>query len=53
MYDKNIEDVVNISEIPQDALIQLRDFIDKKRNPESNIFEKTTFCKTIYNAVIE
>ncbi len=53
-YDKNIEDVVNISEeIPKEALIQLRDFIYKKRNPQSNIFEKNTYCKTIYNAVVE
>jgi hypothetical protein len=52
MYDKNIEDVVNIStEIPIEALYQLHDFIDEKRNPESNIFEKNTFCNTILTAV--
>ena len=51
-YDKNIEDVVDIStEIPIEALIQLRDFILEKRNPASNIFEKTTFCNTIYTVV--
>ncbi len=51
-YDKNIEDVVDISkEIPIEALSQLLDFIDKKRNSESNIFEKNTYCKTIYDAV--
>lgn len=47
-YDKNIEDVVNIAkEIPQDALIQLRDFILQQRTPED-----PTFCNTIYNAVV-
>jgi hypothetical protein len=51
-YDKNIEDVVNISEeIPIEALNQLLNFINKKRNKESNIFEKNTYCKTIYDAV--
>jgi hypothetical protein len=51
-HDKNIEDVVNISkEIPREALNQLLDFIDEKRNPQSNIFEKNTYCKTIYDAV--
>lgn len=44
---------VPISDIPKDALIQLRNFLDKKRDPESDIFEKTTFCKTIYDAVID
>ena len=43
---------VRISEIPIDALRQLKEFIDNKRNPSSTIFEKTTFCKTIYNDVI-
>ena len=38
--------------ISKDALIQLKDFLDKKRDPESSIFEKTTFCNTIYDAVV-
>ena len=52
--DKNIEDVVNISkEIPIEALNKLHYFINEKRNPESNIFEKNTYCKTIYDAVVK
>jgi len=43
---------VSISEIPIDALRQLKEFIDNTRNPISTIFEKTTFCKTIYDDVI-
>ena len=31
---------------------ELKDFLDNKRNTESRIFEKTTFCNTIYNAVV-
>ncbi len=38
---------VPISEIPPDALIQLRDFILQQRTPEH-----PTFCNTIYNAVV-
>lgn len=46
-YDKNIEDVVNIAEeIPQDALIQLRNFILDQRQQDP------TFCKTICKAVV-
>jgi hypothetical protein len=46
-YDKNIEDVVNIStEIPKKALTQLRNFILDQRQQDP------TFCKTIYNAVV-
>ena len=45
-YDKNIEDVDNISDIPKEALIKLRDFIIKQRQQDP------TFCKTIYNAVV-
>ena len=37
-----------ISEIPKEALIQLRNFILEQRNPEDQ-----TFCKTIFNAVVE
>jgi hypothetical protein len=47
-YDKNVEDVPIISEIPQEALIQLRDFIFVQRTPEH-----PTFCNTIYTAVVE
>jgi len=38
---------VPISEIPRDALIQLRNFILQQRTPEH-----PTFCNTIYNAVV-
>jgi hypothetical protein len=46
-YDKNIENVHNISEIPKDALIKLRDFIFDQRKQDP------TFCNTIYDAVVE
>jgi hypothetical protein len=38
--------------ISEDALIQLKDFLDKKRDPKNSIFEKTTFCNTIYDEVV-
>ena len=47
-YDKNIEDVEEISKIPKDALIQLRDFILEQRTHED-----PTFCNTIYTAVVQ
>ncbi len=39
---------VEISEIPNKELIQLRDFILNQRTPEH-----PTFCKTIFDAVVE
>jgi hypothetical protein len=45
-YDKNIEDVDNISEIPIEALIELRDFILEQREQQD-----PTFCETIYTAI--
>lgn len=48
-FDRNIEDVVDISkEIPKEALIQLRDFILEQRKQEDS-----TFCNTIYTAVVD
>ena len=44
---------VQISEIPKEALEELKEFIEKKRKRNNNSFEKNTFCNTIYNAVIE
>lgn len=53
-YDKNIEDVVDISkEIPIEALSQLLDFLNKKRNQRSDSFVHPTFCNTIYTVVVE
>jgi hypothetical protein len=48
-----INDDCPIREISEDALIELKNFLDKKRDPASHIFEKTTFCNTIYDAVVE
>ena len=42
---------VQISEIPKGALEELKKFIDKKRNRSNSLFEKNTFCNTIYKAV--
>lgn len=42
----------SIKLILKDVLIQLKDFLDKKRDPKNSIFEKTTFCNTIYNEVV-
>ncbi len=44
-YNSNTEKI-NITEIPQYALIELRNFILQQRTPEH-----PTFCNTIYNAV--
>ncbi len=44
---------VQISEIPKEALEELKKFIEKKRNRTNNSFEKNTFCNTIYEAVNE
>ena len=43
---------IDIKEIPIKALIQLRNFLNKKRDPKSDIFEKNTYCNTIYEAVV-
>jgi hypothetical protein len=42
---------VSIRRISQDALIQLKDFLDKKRNQRSDSFVHQTFCNTIYTVV--
>jgi hypothetical protein len=42
---------VRISDIPKEALEELKKFIEKKRNRANNSFEKNTFCNTIYEAV--
>ena len=47
MYDTNIEDVADISEISKDALKELRNFIIEQRQQDP------TFCKTIFDAVVE
>jgi len=39
--------------IPIDALKKLKVFLDNKRNSESDIFEKPTFCNTIYTVVVK
>ena len=51
--DKYKLEGVPIFKIPKDAVIQLGNFLDKKRDLKSDIYEKTTFCKTIYDAVID
>ena len=43
---------VSIRQISKDALIQLKNFLDKKRDPKNSIFEKTIFCNTIYDEVV-
>jgi hypothetical protein len=47
-YIYSFPDIDNISEIPQEAFIQLRDFILQQRKEGH-----PTFCKTIYDAVIQ
>jgi hypothetical protein len=46
-YHYSFPDII-ISEIPNDALIQLRNFISEQRTSEH-----PTFCNTIYTAVVE
>jgi hypothetical protein len=43
---------VNVSRINPEALLQLRTFLDDKRNPHRELFESTTFCDTIYSAIL-
>jgi hypothetical protein len=50
-YPKFSISYCSISGIPIKALTQLKDFLYNKRDPKSSIFEKTTFCNTIYDAV--
>ena len=43
----SVKENVSIGQIPEDALIKLRDFIFDQRKQDP------TFCKTIFNAVVE
>ena len=47
-YIYSFPDIDNISEIPKDELIQLKDFILQQRTSEH-----PTFCNTIYTAIVQ